>query len=149
MKITTIAILTVIGVIGLGVLGSALNLITIPWLKFDAQVQTNRDIVTKTYNADNALYNYHWFQERAGTITATASKAKLADAALTSFESSAGVRSSWSFEDKTEDARLRTVSLGLHSQYEDLVTEYNAKAGEVDRAMFVDGLPLFFNLQPY
>jgi hypothetical protein len=50
------------------------TLITIPWLKFDRQVQMNRDIVTKTYNADNALYNYRWFKDRAEAIKATEKK---------------------------------------------------------------------------
>ncbi len=149
MKTPGIIAAVVVGLFVLSVIGSAMNLITIPWLKFDSQVQTNRDIVQKTYNADNALYNYHWFQERAGSIKATAAKAKIADDAVVSFESSAGARTAWTFEDKTEDARLRTVAQGLHSQYEDLVAEYNARAGEADRTIFKDGLPLFFNLQPY
>lgn len=45
--------------IGISVIGSALNLITIPWLRFDQKVQMERDIVKKTYDAENAIYNYH------------------------------------------------------------------------------------------
>jgi len=109
----------------------------------------NRDIVTKTYNAENAIYNYHWFQERAGGIKATEASIQNAIDAKASFESSAGPRKDWGFEDKNEDARLGAVVLGLKNQYQSLVTEYNAKAGEVDRAIFVDGLPLFFSLNAY
>ncbi len=149
MKTTGIIIAVIGGFVGLGLIGSALNLITIPWLKFDAQVQANRDIVTKTYNADNELYNYHWFQETAGDIKATDQKITDAQASLLSFETSAGIRSSWTFEDKTEDARLRAVYNGLKSYYNSTVQEYNAKAGEVDKSMFVNGLPLFFSLKPF
>lgn len=149
MKITLITLGVIGAFIGLGLLGSALNLITIPWLKFDAQVQTNRDIVTKTYNADNALYNYHWFQERAAAITALDKTISQSQASLDSFETSAGVRSSWTFEDKTEDSRLRTVVLGQEAQYNSLTNEYNAHANEVDRAIFINGLPLFFSLKQY
>ena len=149
MKYIGITLLVIIGFIILGALGTALDLFTIPWLKFNSQVQMNRDIVTKTYNADNALYNYHWFQERATGITALEQKIADADAAVTSFEASAGPRSTWTFEDKTEDSRLRTVALGLKTQYHDVVGEYNARAGEVDRSIFQNGLPLFFNLNAY
>lgn len=149
MKYVGIAALVFGGLFILSIIGSTLNLITIPWLKFDAQVQTNRDIVTKTYNADNALYNYHWFQERAAAIKALDQTIAQSTAAQASFEASAGARSTWTFEDKTEDNRLRQVVLGQQAQYNSLVNEYNARAGEVDRNIFQDGLPTFFNLKPY
>lgn len=141
--------LVILGVLALGIVGTALNIITIPWLKLNAQVQTNRDIVTKTYTADNAIYNYHWFQERAAAITALDDTIVQSQAAQVSFETSAGARSSWSFEDKTEDNRLRQVVLGQQAQRNSLVQEYNARAGEVDRNIFKDGLPLFFSLKAY
>ncbi len=149
MKVFGITILVLGGMFMLAVLGSAMNLITIPWLKFDRQVQMNRDIVAKTYNADNALYNYHWFQERMGEIKATETQIENAKASQAEFRASAGVRSSWTFEDKTEDARLGAVVLGLKNYYQSLVTEYNAKAGEADRSIFSQDLPLFFNLRAY
>lgn len=148
-----VIVLVVVGVIVLGVAGavlaSAMNLITIPWLKFDSQVQMNRDIVTKTYNADNAIYNYHWFQERATAIDALDKTIVQADAAVASFEASAGARSTWASEDRTEDSRLRSVAQGQRAQYNSLVGEYNARAKEVDRNIFQNNLPLFFNLKPY
>ena len=133
----------------LGALGTALNLITIPWLKFNRQVQMERDIVTKVYEADNALYNYHWFKERYEAIKATENKVKVAKDSVVSFESSAGSRKDWTFEDKTEHARLSSVVQGLKSHYEDIVAAYNARSKEVDRAVFKDELPTFFTLQPF
>lgn len=149
MKIIGYFLLGVIVLVLLGAIGSGLNLITIPWLKFDRQVEMNRDIVTKTYNADNALYNYHWFQERAGSIKTTQEQAVNAHTAVASFEDAAGPRIAWTFEDKNEDARLRSVQLGLENHYRDLVNEYNARAGEADRGIFKDSLPLFFSLNPF
>lgn len=149
MKPIAIAALVVVGFVGLGALGSFLNLITIPWLKFDSQVQTNRDIITKTYNADNALYNYHWFQERQAALVALDTTITQSQKAQVDFEASAGPRKDWTFEDKTEDNRLRAVIQGQQAQYNSLAQEYNAKAGEVDRSIFQNGLPLFFSLKPY
>lgn len=145
------ALLVVVGIfvaiILVGVLGTAFKLFTLPWVKFDAKVQTNQDIIKKTYNADNALYNYHWFQEHYEAIGAADKKVVIAKVALEDFEASAGPRDKWTFEDKTEDARLRAVLQGNRSHYEELVAEYNARAKEVDRNIFKDGLPLFVDLK--
>ena len=137
------------GMIVLSVIGMALNVITIPWLKLGRQVQMERDIITKTYNADNALYNYHWFKERYEAIKATENKIKVAKESVIAFEASAGIRKDWGFEDKTEHARLSSVVQGLKSHYEDIVAEYNAKSREADRSIFKDELPTFFTLQPF
>lgn len=150
MKGFFIGVAVLIGFVGLGVVGTALNLITIPWLKLDRQIQMNRDIVAKTYNADNALYNYHWFKERAEAIKATENKVSIAKVSVVNFNTTVGLpRKEWTFEDKNEYARLNAVALGLQAQYEDLVAEYNAHAKEADRAVFQDELPLFFSLKPF
>jgi Guanylate-binding protein, N-terminal domain len=142
-------ILVIIGLFLLSSLGSAMNLITIPWLKFDRQVQMNRDIVTKTYTADNAIYNHHWFTEMAESIKATEKKVEIAKESVDLFPTLAGDRKDWTFEDKNEYARLSAVLSGLKSHYEDIVGEYNARANQADRAIFQNGLPLFYSLNAY
>ena len=149
MKIALISIGVIASFVLLAVVGAALNLITIPWLKFTRQIDTNRGIIEKTYTAENALVQYHWFKERFEAIKATENKIKIAKEAQVSFEASAGIRKDWTFEDKNEYARLSSVVLGLKSHYEDIVAEYNAKSRESDRAIFKDNLPLFFDLQPF
>jgi hypothetical protein len=144
-----VVFLVIAGFFALAVLGSAMNLITIPWLKFNKQVQTNRDIVEKTYNADNALYNYRWFKDRHEAIKAAESKVRIAKDVFDDFQTSAGARASWTFEDKTESARLSAVFTGLKMNYEDLVAEYNSRAKQADRAIFQNELPLFFSLNAY
>lgn len=131
----------------LTVLGTAFNLITIPWLKFDSKVNLNRDLVTETYNVENALYNYRWFKDQYEAIQTAKKKITIAEQAQTDFEQSAGPRDKWTFEDKTEDARLRAVVQGNKSHYEDLVAEYNSRSKQVDRAIFKDGLPIFISLE--
>ncbi len=142
-----LTMVVVIGIfVGVAAVGSALNLITIPWLRFDSKVQMERDIVRKTFNADNALYNYHWFQERAGSIKALESQIVIADSSVKSFEATAGPRSEWGFEDKGEHARLSAVAQGLKNERRSQIEEYNARLNEADRSMFADDLPLFFEL---
>lgn len=144
-----IVLLVLAGFVGLTLLASAMNLITIPFLKFNKQVQMNRDIVSQTYTAENAIYNYHWFKENAELIKATEVQIKNATDSQNSFRESAGSRSGWTFEDKTEDARLGSIVLGLKNHYQELVAEYNARAKEADRNIFSQDLPLFFNLNAY
>lgn len=143
-------ILAIIGgivlLIGTAVVGTAMNIITIPWLRLNSKVQMERDINTKTFNADNAIYNYHWFQERAGSIKALEAQIVIADKTVTDFKTDAGPREKWTFEDKTESSRLSAVAQGLKNERESQVKEYNARASEADRAIFKDELPLFFPL---
>jgi len=146
-KVIGYTLLALIGVLTLSFVGSLFRLISLPFLQFGAQVNTNEGIIQKTYNADNALYNYHWFQERKAALEALDLTIVQSQASLKDFEAAAGARSGWTFEDKTEDSRLRAVVLGQQSQYNSLAKEYNAHANEVDRAIFKDGLPLFFSLK--
>lgn len=135
--------------IGISALATVLGLITIPWLKLNRQIETNRGIVEQTYNADNALYNYHWFKERYEEIKATENKIENTQDQIDTFKEDAGDRSTWTFEDKQEYSRLNSILGGQQSYYETIVGEYNARAKEVDRAVFRDELPLFFNIKPY
>lgn len=148
MKTFGIVSLVIAGFMGLSIIGMAFNIITIPWLKLGKQVETERGIIEKTYNADNALYNYHWFKERFEGIKATENKIGIAERAVKTFQDN-NPRKDWTFEDKNESARLASIKQGLMSQYEDLAAEYNARAKEVDRAIFKDELPLFFNIKPF
>lgn len=137
-------------IIGLSVVGTAMGIITLPWRKLNRQVETNQGIIDKTYNAENALYNYEWFKQTAQDIKATETKTIDAKAAVVSFEESAGAdRSKWGFEDKTESARLRAVAQGLQNHYTQLVADYNARASQANRAIFKDDLPLFFSINPF
>ena len=112
----------------------------LPFRAYDRGVGTAEGVIDKTLNADNALYNYHWFLQQSQDIKANQQKATIADQAVISFEQSAGVRTDWTFEDKTEDSRLRSVAQGLHSQDANLVADYNARASQADRSIFQDGL---------
>ncbi len=145
--------LVVLGVVGLflalGVVSTALGIITLPWFKLDTQIQTNRDIIQKTYKADNVIYNYEWFKQTAEDIKAAEAQTQIAKDSLTSFEQAAGPRDKWTFEDRTEDSRLRAVFQGLQGHYTQLVADYNARAAEANRNIFIDNLPTFFSLKPF
>lgn len=100
-------------------------------------------IITKTFDADNVIYNYEWFKQQYADVGAISTKAGNADDAVKAFEASAGDRSTWSFEDKQRDAQLASIALGLKNQRATMVAEYNARSQEVNRSIFKTGdLPL-------
>lgn len=146
--ISFIATFLVVAVIT-SLLGAALGIITLPWLKLNTQIQTNRDIITKTYDANNVVYNYEWFKQTAEDIKATQTQWQDAADAHAAFTTAAGPHDKWTFEDKTEDARLGAVQNGLKNHYTQLVADYNAHASEANRNIFQENLPTFFSLKPF
>ncbi len=147
VKIIGIVLLSVAGYFILGYTLAALRIVALPLFKLNTQIDMNQQIIQRTYNANNAIYNYHWFQETKGSIDALANQITNAQQSLDDYESNLPKdRTQWTFEEQTEDSRLRSVVLGLKNQRESVVNEYNARAGEVDRSIFQNGLPMFIPL---
>lgn len=99
-------------------------------------VETAYDAQDKVLNADNAIYNYEWFKQKHQDIEASKKQLVNARASYDSFIASAGARSSWTFEDKTEDSRQRAVVLGLENYLESQIADYNARASMATRNIF-------------
>lgn len=138
------AILAVLGVLMglllLSVLGIAFGVFALPFHAASSIVDTGHEVIEQTLTGQNAIYNYEWFKQQVQDIKANQQKAAMADQAVLNFEAAAGPRSEWTFEDKTEDARLRSVALGLHQMDATLVADYNARASMANRSIFQDGL---------
>lgn len=140
MKYFGILVLVVIGFFILWGLGIALGIASLPFHAASNIVDTEHGVIDRTLNADNALYNYEWFKEQAEAIRAQEKKIVIANEAVVSFETAAGDRSTWTFEDKTEDSRLRAVAQGNRAHLEDMIAIYNARSKEANRNIFKDGL---------
>lgn len=129
-----------LGLVLLTVLGFAVGIISLPFHTASNLIQTAHDITDKTINADNALYNYEWFKQQYEDLQAIEKKINIAHTSEVDFSVSSGDRKSWTFEDKTEDSRLRAVEQGLRSQSEDMISVYNARSKMANRAIFKYGL---------
>lgn len=108
-------------------------------------VNSAYSITSKTLSADNVIYNYEWFKQQYNDYLAIDKKIIVANDSVANFEKSAGDRKSWTFEDKTEHARLNTIVQGLMSQRADIVSNYNARASMANRSIFQAGVPSFIN----
>lgn len=147
MRYIGIFFVLVIGFFALWGLGIAIGLFTVPWHSAQNIVDTKHNVIDKVVTADNAIYNYEWFKQQAEDIKANQRRIAIADKAVSDFEASAGPREKWDFNDKQEDARLRSVAQGLRSQQEQLVADYNARAKMADRNIFLNGIvPDFFDV---
>lgn len=111
---------------------TVLNLIGVP-LNI---VNQGARVINKTVDADNVIYNYEWFKRQCQDIEAQDTKIANAQAELEAFDSSAGARSDWTFEDKTEHSRLTTNVTGVKNVRAEMVAEYDARARMMNRAIF-------------
>jgi hypothetical protein len=144
MKTVGLFFAGIFGVAVLVALGLGLRILLFPVHVLDKEIETGYGVVDKTLTAQNAIYNYEWFKQQYEDIRANAKKIENAQLSAADFRVAAGVRSDWTFEDKTEDARLQSIVLGLQNQQEQLVADYNARMKMANRILFKDTL-----LPPY
>jgi hypothetical protein len=111
------------------------------------ELDTAYDAVSKTVNADNAIYNYEWFKQTLSDIEKVQNQYQNAVLTYSDFKDGLpSLRSEWTFEDKNEDSRLRSVVDGLYNHREELIANYNARAKMANRNIFQDSiLPDYIN----
>lgn len=120
--------------------GIGIKLLFFPVNTANKLIGTAYQAQDKTSNADNAIYNYEYFKQQKESIDALNQKLGNASDSIASFKEEAGDRSKWSFEDKTEYARLNSVKDGLYNQLKDAIADYNAKSNMANRAIFKDSI---------
>ena len=135
---TTLSVIAIIIVII--ILSFGLRLVLFPVNTATKLIDTAYQAQDKTLNADNAIYNYEYFKNQKEAIDATNQKLSIAKDAVSSFKSDAGDRKEWTFEDKTEAARLSAVSQGIESQLKDMIADYNAKSQMANRNIFKNSI---------
>lgn len=121
-------------------LGAVAGVFSMPFHAAGNAIQTGHDVIDKTINADNAIYNYEWFKQQKQDIEVAKQQYQNAVMAEDVFKASAGPRTEWTFEDKNEAARLSSITLGLKNQIIQRTEDYNARAKMANRDIFRDGL---------
>jgi hypothetical protein len=139
--IKTFAIVVVI-LIALIAVGWALKALLLPVFTVTSQIDSAGDIIDKTYDADNAIYNYEWFKYRYEEIEATEIQISNTKQSMDSYRELYGNASDWDWQAKKDYNSLSTVYLGQQNYYETIVAEYNARSKMANREIFSDKLPL-------
>lgn len=138
MKIILIIILLVIGFIGLSF---GIKLLFFPVNTAQKLLDTAYRAQDKILNADNAIYNYEWFKQQKFSIEAGGKQLENAYKSYNDFKiAMPAEREKWSFEDKTEDSRLRSITLGLENNLQQIIANYNARAQMASRNIFIDNI---------
>lgn len=143
MKTFGIFVAIIIGIVG-GVI--LLKVVLFPIHVVEKEIQTGYEVVDKTINADNAIYNYEWFKQTYEDINALKNQLDNSSSLADNFKIDAGDRSKWTFEDKQESARLDSIKLGLQNRLEQVIANYNARSKMANRAIFQNSiLPNFID----
>lgn len=130
-----VVIVILVAVIGLFSFGAKLFLA--PLGLANKVVDTGAQVVNKTLDADNVIYNYEFFKEQYHDYKAIKVKAERAVSSLERFKADLPEdRTQWTFEDKNELSRLRSIADGMAYQLQDIVSEYNAKSKMINRKIF-------------
>lgn len=108
---------------------------------FLTQVDSAHKIVEKTYDAENAIYNYEWFKTQYEKIKASERQIDNLMMEVDDFKDLYGAPSTWDFTTKQEYNRLRTTLTGLKNHYESQVADYNARSQMANRNIFKGSLP--------
>lgn len=138
MKFIGIGVLVIFGFIALGAIGMGLRILFFPATVATNMIDTAYDANRQIINADNAIYNYEWFKQKYQDIEATKRQYQAASANYDAYVADLGDRSTWGFEDKNEVARLNAVKLGLQTNLESQIGDYNARASMATRNIFED-----------
>jgi hypothetical protein len=93
-------------------------------------------ILDQVANPAAIVYKYEYFYNQSEAYRAINKKIVTANKSVAQFKEDAGPRKEWTFEDKTEMSRLRSIADGLAYQCNDIVADYNAKAQQVTRSIF-------------
>lgn len=125
---------------GLWILGAVAGVFSMPFHAASNAIQTGHDVIDKTINADNAIYNYEWFKQQKQDIEVAKGQYQNALQTEDAFKASAGDRKDWTWDDKQEASRLASITLGLKNQIIQRTEDYNARAKMANRDIFRDGL---------
>lgn len=94
-------------------------------------------VLTKTFDADNMIYNYEWFRSQYQAVLAMDVQITNAQVSFESFKKDNGPRGKMDFSTGAEYDRLNAILLGLQNQRANYVGTYNARASQANRSIFM------------
>lgn len=97
------------------------------------------EVIDKVTNADRIIFNYELFFDTYNDTLAMDKQIQNTVKQISNLEESLGPdRANWAREDKTEWNRLNSVLLGLRTQRDSVVADYNSKSKQLTRNLFKD-----------
>ena len=138
MKNLTVVLLTILIFLG----GFLLKVILFPVNTINKSVDMGYQIVDKTLDGDNAIYNYEWFKQQEADIRKCMQNETIAQEEYNTYISNIPKDSKeWSKFQEQEESSLRNSLSALKKLTNKTMEDYNAKASMVNRSIFKDNLP--------
>ena len=131
-------------VVVLPLIGIALGIIQLPFLKLQKKVELNAGVISKTYETEYCISNYEWFKDTFQDIQQADVQVDNTQKQVDAFTTAAPDRSKWTFEDKQQYNRLTNQLTGIQNFKADLVGQYNSRSQQLNRVACKE-LPLFVN----
>ena len=135
--IIILLIVATIGSVAIGYLVKA-GMINLGVKQKMAEIDSADKIIDKTYDADNAIYNYEWFKTQHEKIIAAEKQIENTKFEMDSMKEMYGEPKDWDFQTKQSYQILQAQFLGQKNQYENLVADYNARSKMANRNIFQD-----------
>lgn len=96
-------------------------------------------IVTKTLDADNVIYNYEYFRSQYADIEGMTPQIRVVAAEKQAIENLA--RDRWTRATEDRYNQLSAQLTGLENKRIRMIQEYNGRASQANRSIFLAGLP--------
>jgi hypothetical protein len=97
------------------------------------------EVIDKVTNADRIIFNYEWFFDTYNDTQALDRQIQGVAKQIEVMGLLLGAdRNAWSREDRTEWNRLNAVLLGLRTQRDTVIADYNSKSSQLTRNLFKD-----------
>jgi len=94
------------------------------------------EVVEKTFDSDNIIYNYEWFHDKAGDLTAAENAIQITQESIDQFKEDVGPRENWTFQDREQYNQLTTDLRGQKVHFEQLKADFRAASEKVNREIF-------------
>jgi len=121
----------------LGFIGAGLGIITLPGHVASNSVQTVHDVVDKTINADNALFNYEEFFNKYEGAKMQAINIKNTEKAIQILKDIYGSDAiKWPKDVRGDYSNLQQNIEGYKMMYQKITQEYNADSQKFNRNLF-------------
>lgn len=102
------------------------------------------ELIEKTFESDNVIYNYEWFKKQNEEVKAQREKIAISAESVRRFaqDDMQGVpRAKWATNDKVEYDTRTAILDGLKKTCLSAAADYNAKAKMANRNIFMQGVP--------
>lgn len=125
-------------IIGVSVLGLAAKIVLFPLFVAHKATDTAKGVVSKTLNADNAIFNYEKFKDLYNGSKQQVQNINDTQQSIDKLKETYGSPDSWTKDVREQFNFLNQTLEGYKQQYNRTVSDYNSDSSKLNRTLFKD-----------